>query len=225
VFASFSAKLGISNIRQYESTTIKKHQQLLTQQSSIAKQTAELSAQLQYELKKDFIGTLDRINTSINEANAEFEKLTNAEQTFLQTEIATRTELKAATERVNTLQHNKSTIHVTLRTLQSKRSALIADRDSVSKKINDVEIMIERYRTNLHDILQKARVDEVALPTITNTNNTSTGTTSNTVMDTLHDSDSSSSRRHSSASNSNTNNSSRDDLYWEGSDSNSRRGE
>ena len=227
VFASFSAQLGISNIREYESTTIKRHQQLLAQQSGIAKQAAELSAQLQYELKKDFAGTLERISTSIQEANSEFDKLTTSEQKLLHTEIATRGELKTATEHVSRLQLNKATIHATLRALQSKRAALLADRDSVSKKINDVEIMIERYRTSLHDILQKARVDEVALPTIANnTSATNTNANNTTVMDTIHESDSSSSRRNSSASNTNTNTSnSRDDLYWEGSDSNSRRGE
>lgn len=227
VFADFSAKLGIANIREYESAASKRHQGLLAQQQSIAKQIAELSAQLQYELKKDFLGTLSRITTSTAEANAEYTALNNTEQTLLHSEISTRAELKAAQDQVHALQQTKNTTHAALKNTQGRRAELLSDRDAVSKKVNDLEIMVERYRTSLHDILQKARVDEVALPTITSTDSSSNNADTAVVMDTLHDSDSSSSRRHSTSSHNtnNTNNSSRDDLYWEGTDSNSRRGE
>ena len=221
---------GITNIREYESTTLKKHQSLLAQQQSIAKQTAELSAQLQYELKKDFLGTLERINTSFAEATAELNALTEAEQSLLHEEIAIRGNFKTLNEKLTTLRANKDDIHSALKSLQARRGEVLKDRDVVSKKLNDVEIMIERYRTNLHEILQKARVDEVALPTINpNNEGTSGGARLQTIQD---ESDSSSSRaqsRHTShtgsSSNANANTSnSRDDLYWEGTDSNSRRG-
>lgn len=221
---------GITNIREYESTTLKKHQSLLSQQQSIAKQTAELSAQLQYELKKDFHGTLDRISTSFSEATAELVTLTDSEQSLLHEEIAIRGNLKTLNEKLTALRNNKEAIHSTLKSLQARRAEVLKDRDIVSKKLNDVEIMIERYRTNLHEILQKARVDEVALPTINP--NSDTNNTGNAKMQTIQDeSDSSSSRAHSrntsssNNTNNNTNNSnSRDDLYWEGTDSNSGRG-
>lgn len=174
------------------------------------------------------MGTLERINTSFSEATAELVALTDAEQSLLHEEISIRGQLKTLNEKLSTLRANKEAIHSTLKSLQARRAEVLKDRDTVSKKLNDVEIMIERYRTNLHEILQKARVDEVALPTINPNNDNSTGS-SNARMQTIQDeSDSSSSRaqsRNTSSSNNNTNTSnSRDDLYWEGTDSNSRRG-
>jgi len=42
---------------------------------------------------------------------------------------------------------------------------MVADKDSISKKLAGEEILIERARAQLHDTLQKAQVVDVYLKT------------------------------------------------------------
>lgn len=48
---------------------------------------------------------------------------------------------------------------------------MVADKDSISKKLAGEEILIERARAQLHDTLQKAQVVDVYLKTWVYSNN------------------------------------------------------
>lgn len=166
VFAKFSAKLGIANIREYEDNSLRKHQELLQKHSSVAKQCAALSAQLQYERKRDFAGVLARLGQQMNEARQEEEDVKEQEQTLLREEIKLRAAVKEANQRCAVVKHQKDELLQSLKDLQARRSEMHRDRDVISKKLAGEEILMERGRTQLHEILQKAQVDEVALPTV-----------------------------------------------------------
>merc|ERR1711871_1727605 len=71
VFGNFSNKHGVSNIREYEDSKLKRHQILMEKFSDILERKATLVAQLEYEQMRDFQGSLDRLAGQIIEAKAE----------------------------------------------------------------------------------------------------------------------------------------------------------
>lgn len=207
VFGAFSAKLGISNIRDYEEKSLRKHQDLLQRHNTVAKQSAALVAQLEYEKKRDFEGVLARLNQQIKEAEQENEALNKLEQSLLREELKIRALLKEANEKVAALRAQKDELHHNLKATQVRRTEVLRDKESVSKKLAGEEILIERGRTQLHDILQKARVDEVALPTVPG---------SDSSEDPSESAGESSSASHYRSRD-------KDDLTWEGTQSQAQR--
>ena len=210
VFGAFSAKLGISNIRDYEEKSLRKHQEQLQRHNTVAKQCAALVAQLEYEKKRDFEGVLARLNQQIREAEQENEALNKLEQSLLREELKVRALLKEANEKVAGLRTQKDELHQNLKATQVRRTEVLRDKESVSKKLAGEEILIERGRTQLHDILQKARVDEVALPTV---QGGGSAEASEEPAESAGESASASAHRSRD----------RDDLTWEGTQSQSQR--
>ena len=166
VFAAFSQRMGITNIREYEQTTVRKHESLMSKYNTVVKQKSELQSQLQYELKRDFKGTLERVSAQLGEAGDEKEAAEQHEQDLLQKEIAFRAELEALTGRLQEAREARDEVHASLKECQGRRSEVLRDKERVAKQIAGQEILIERGRAKLHDILQKAQVEEVALPTV-----------------------------------------------------------
>jgi structural maintenance of chromosome 1 len=157
--------MGIANIREYEETALKKHTQLLQQHSAVTKQLSELTAQLAYERKRDFQGVLARLQKQVADAAEEQERLEELDQQLLEEELRVRALLRASNEKVGVLKGQKEELLLNLKAAQGRRGEVLRDKERLSKKLAGEEILIERGRTQLHDILQKARVDEVALPT------------------------------------------------------------
>lgn len=210
MFGAFSAKLGISNIRDYEEKSLRKHQDLLQRHNTVAKQCAALVAQLEYEKKRDFQGVLTRLNQQIREAEQEDEALIKLEQNLLREELKIRAQLKEANEKVAGIRAQKDELHQNLKATQIRRTEVLRDKESVSKKLAGEEILIERGRTQLHDILQKAQVDEVALPTVQGGGEDSDDAAGESAGESSHATSVHRSRD-------------RDDLTWEGTQSQSQR--
>jgi len=77
-----------------------------------------------------------------------------------------REQLRADNIRVGELRAQRATVLQSSQALQDRRQEIVADKDSISKKLAGEEILIERARAQLHDTLQKAQVEEVALPAV-----------------------------------------------------------
>lgn len=68
VFAAFSASVGVDNIREYEEKCLKQNQELMNRLGNVTKQTAAVTAQLEYETKRDFQGVLAQVQEQHREA-------------------------------------------------------------------------------------------------------------------------------------------------------------
>jgi structural maintenance of chromosome 1 len=175
-FREFSARLGIDNICEYEQNVLKAHQTVLVKSGAIAEQKAALSAQLEYELKRDFKSARDKQLAQIAAAKQELE-VTEAELKALsKEEDEIRASIRACSEAISKLKTSKNADFERSKELQKLRSDAAAARDAIGRKISAEEIEVERMRSQLHEMLQKAMVDEIALPTINVDRRASTGT-------------------------------------------------
>mmetsp|Transcript_3027 Transcript_3027/g.4618 ORF Transcript_3027/g.4618 Transcript_3027/m.4618 type:complete len:1350 (+) Transcript_3027:171-4220(+) len=166
IFGPFSRRMGVENIRDFEETRLRHHKELIARKSEVAEQRASLRAQMEYELKRDFKGALSnhcrRLEGTVREISdveEEMKRLTvQSEELRVQCEglVAKREELKKG----------KKEIETELKTLQSRRNALASEKESALKRVAAQEIAIERLRSQLHETLQKAEVEEIALPAV-----------------------------------------------------------
>lgn len=166
IFRAFSASVGVTNIREYEEKQLKRHQENVKKRSAISEQRASLQAQLDYSLKRDFTGVLNRLQAQEMEAQKEAKTLEKLESDYLKKEEEARTALKSFTERVASAKEERDKASKAVKALQIVRGNVHSERDTVARKLSTEEIMIERARAQLHEILQKAQLEEISLPTL-----------------------------------------------------------
>ena len=166
IFGDFSKTVGVSNIREYEESKLKIHQELMQKFNAIGEQKASLSAQLEYEEKRDFKGSLNQVSTQINEGKAEIAVLEEEEKSFFNKEEELRTTIKSAEGKLKSATDDFEKENKKAKLLHSKRIAAVSERDVISKKVSGEDILIERARAQIHEVLLKAEVDEIYLPTL-----------------------------------------------------------
>jgi len=166
VFGKFSKTVGVANIREYEESRLRLYNDRKQKFSAVCEQKASLAAQLEYELKRDFKGSLSRIRSQIEEGNAESSTLDQEEQNLVVQEEEIKVQAKAAEKKVKDASAQRDEVNKKAKVLQSKRAAAIAEREVISKKLSGEDILIERARAQIHEVLQKAEVDEIYLPTV-----------------------------------------------------------
>lgn len=166
VFASFSASVGVTNIREFEESRLKQHQKAVADRAAIAEQKAALEAQLEYELKRDFAGNIQRLHAQRAEASKQISSLEEKEAELIAKDSEVRAALNAAAEKIKSLKGEVGEANAQVKDMQIQRTAIVGGGASLAKKLSGEEILIERARAQLHEILQKAMVDEIALPTV-----------------------------------------------------------
>jgi structural maintenance of chromosome 1 len=166
IFGTFSESVGVENIREYEENILKSHQQLVAKRAAVVEQSASLSAQYAYEVKRDFKGALERFQAQLVAARAEEAAMDAEEGRLLLEEEKLIDAVREAKARTAAAQEVRSAAAGVVKKKQVERAAVTASRAAYEKKMSGEAILIERQRAHLHEVLQRAQVDEVALPTI-----------------------------------------------------------
>ena len=156
----------MENIREYEEDVLKRHQQLMVKKVAVTEQRTSLSAQYEYEIKRDFKGALKRFQTQLVSARSEEVAMDAEEGLLLSKEEKLIKDVREAKARTATAQEERSTAAAAVRVKQAERTAVMTERTGLEKKLSGEEILIERQRARLHEVLLRAQVDEVALPTV-----------------------------------------------------------
>jgi structural maintenance of chromosome 1 len=165
IFQSFSISVGVENIREYEETKLQLHQDLIKKRNLVTEQRAAVTSQLSYELKRDFAGNIARLQNQRKESNSNLTLLQTKEKAIIEKENQLKAAIKSSSDKLKELNKDRSSSSSLVKELQTKRTLAISNRDSLVKKLSGEEILIERSRSQMHEILQKAQVDEIALPT------------------------------------------------------------
>lgn len=166
IFGTFSESVGVENIREYEENILKSHQQLVAKRAAVVEQNASLSAQYAYEVKRDFKGALERFQTQLVTARAEEAAMGKEEGRLLTEEEKLIDAVREAKAKTAAAQEVRSAAASVVKKKQVERSTVTASRAAFEKKMSGEAILIERQRAHLHEVLQRAQVDEVALPAI-----------------------------------------------------------
>ena len=165
IFGPFCASLNVNSVREIEdSWTL--HQQRIRRLSELGEQRASLLAQMSFEQRKDFKLALDTLQQQKESSQKILNEFQEAEQKFQQELETIRQSIRSDNAQVDDLisqrKEASSSVHAALSAISDSKARL----DAITKKVNGAELQIERHRVQLHELLQKARLEEVVLPTI-----------------------------------------------------------
>jgi structural maintenance of chromosome 1 len=166
VFRLFSQRIGVENIREYEENRIKKHKDLILQKNNISEQRSTLEAQLEYEKKKDYQSILQNSEKFLAVSRSEIEVLRGEISELTKETEKTSAECDVLTQACNELKKLKKVNDLKIKEQQMKRNNLISQKENLMKKLSGQEIILERLRLQLRELLKKAQVEEIALPAI-----------------------------------------------------------
>ena len=166
IFAAFSAQLGVADVQEFETTRMRTHTDLMRKLVATSEQHASLSSQLQYESKRDFESALTRARQQMEDAREALKMLAEEEKELLQEDAALRASVREATTKVDAQKKEQLKRAAAAKAVFVQRREANVSRENVAKKVSGEEIRVERLRSQLHEVLQRAQVDEVALPAV-----------------------------------------------------------
>ncbi|CAM9197715.1 unnamed protein product [Choristocarpus tenellus] len=166
VFAPFLASVGASDIRAFEEGQLKDMQGHNQRRMKLREHRAKLEAQLEYERSRNFEGPLEKLTGKVASRRKELQDLTKQQKGLVAQEKALM-EAGDQAERIHSEAKDASRAKETeVKFAQSNRSRLTKERSGVGKRILAEETTLEQLRAKLHDVLQRARVEEVTLPVV-----------------------------------------------------------
>lgn len=166
IFASFTTRLGLRSIRDYESQVVERQAAQQKHRNSLHETLGKLKSKLDFEQKKldDARKSIARLKKDAAEASAKFAKLEN--------------EAKTANERVQQIRASEASLRTQVNEASSaeaaavsKREELVSERTRVlqekalcAKEASQRELSLEKLRLDRHKRLADAHMDNIALP-------------------------------------------------------------
>jgi structural maintenance of chromosome 1 len=166
IFASFTSRLGLRSIRDYESQVAERQAAQQKHRNSLHETLGKLKSKLDFEQKKldDARKSIARLKKDSTEASAKFTKLEN--------------EAKTATERVHQIRASEASLRTQVNEASAaeaaavnKREELVSERSRVlqekalcAKEASQRELSLEKLRMDRHKRLADAQMDNIALP-------------------------------------------------------------
>jgi hypothetical protein len=81
-------------------------------------------------------------------------------------EVAAKKSMQAASKEMATATQARDEHSKNSKKIQQKKIEIVEEKEGIEKKISGDEMMFSRIRQQLHEVLQRAQVEEIALPTI-----------------------------------------------------------
>lgn len=195
VYAEFVERSGI-NLNEYEGTHLNKRAALAKQRKDLEKQRMNLQAALDYENKRDFAKALTAVQQQIASMRDKLEKLDEQERTQHTEEEVLNKEVRELEGKLDKLKvtpivfgsgcvilslilstppghacvtfpQDKTLAKANeLKAIQASKASLNSEKSALARKLAAHDATIERCCSDLHELLQKAQLDQISLPTL-----------------------------------------------------------
>ncbi|CAM9460632.1 unnamed protein product [Chrysoparadoxa australica] len=164
VFQSFNESVGVESIRDFEQGQLRDLRGAMKKTLKLREQRSKLEAQLEYERSRDFQSPLDKLTGKLASRKEQIKKLQAAYDTLKEQEGVLMEESNTAAEHHEAAKGRVASKAASVKAVQASRNKLAKQRAQISKRITGEETALERLRAKLHEMLQRARVEEVDLP-------------------------------------------------------------
>ena len=165
-FGPFREMTGIRDFHAYEEATGKARDDFMKKRRQIREKNTKLTAQKEYEDTRDFKKPIKRQQDRISEKRIALEEAKRFEEELLDNLAQRKAKLADCEAKLVEAAEVEKGIEDEVSAAQKEFGGVHTEKLKLSKTINSEENNLERLRSKLHEVLQKARVDEVILPTI-----------------------------------------------------------
>lgn len=162
----FRVETGLRDLKAYEEAVGKSREEYNQNKRSIMEHITKLEQQKEYEVGRDFNNPIARCEKRLNERVALLAS-TKEKASELEQQVDTaKVSLIDAESSLETAAKNERLFDESVVKAQTAFSDAQSEQNKVSKAMTNEESALERLRSKLHETLQKARVEEVDLPTV-----------------------------------------------------------
>jgi structural maintenance of chromosome 1 len=166
IFASFTSRLGLRSIRDYESQVVERQAAQQKHRNSLHEMLGKLKSKLDFEQKKldDAKRSVERIKKDVVEANTKLTKLENESKTALERVQQIRASEASLRAQVNEASAAEAAAVSKREELVSDRTRVLQEKASCAKEASQRELSLEKLRMDRHKRLADAQMDNIALP-------------------------------------------------------------
>ncbi|CAM9436622.1 unnamed protein product [Phaeothamnion confervicola] len=164
IFATFVRSVGVESIRDFEQGQLKDIQEHTKRRMKLREHRTKLEASLEYERSRDFQGPLDKAKKKLAQRRTDLAKLEENQQKLAADESAAAEAVAIADAAVGEARARVREREAKAKAVQAERNACGRERKAVSGHMVAEDTGLERLRARLHEVLQKARVEETDLP-------------------------------------------------------------
>ena len=165
IFDPFCAALNVGSVREIEESWTLHHQRT-RRLTELGEKRASLLAQISYEQKKDFGLLLESLQSKIESHQRTLKEILEEEKNLQRKVDDIRLGIAADKAVINDLGQKKREEMDNVQAVFAAISRDTAKMETLSKQKSGAELQLERHRAHLHEILRKARLEEVPIPTI-----------------------------------------------------------
>ena len=165
-FAPFRAKTGLHDLLAYEQSVGKAREEFLEQRRKIREHLAKVTEQKSYEEGRDFKEPISKAQKKIHEVETKVTKEEKRQTDLLKKVDDAKANLADAEASLVKASSYENELEGEARQTHNEFAEAQSEVSKARKKIASEEDALEKLRAKLHDTLQRARVDEVDLPSI-----------------------------------------------------------
>jgi len=164
--APFREKTGLTDLRAYDNAVSRAREDFVAKLMALTEHKAKLESQLAYEDGRDFASPVAKIEKKIAASKKSLEDCKNKEADLTKKVEEATKQLAEAVAVCEKAIKAEQDVEKEVAAAQKAFTEAQSERLTISKSMNTEEAELERLRGELHEILQKARVEEVDLPLI-----------------------------------------------------------
>jgi chromosome segregation ATPase len=164
VFIDFSANLHIENAINIENSNQQQISTLTSTVQKLSSQIASLASQLHYEQNKQYgniinklRGQLSNTDKDVKNSQTQMQNIQMTEAAIVQANASHKTELQVIS--------NDKEVHMNLlKDLLARKQEIGAETSKMNKHVSNEEILLEKQRNQLHNLLHSAQLEQIPLP-------------------------------------------------------------
>lgn len=165
-FAPFRKKTGLKDLLAYEQAVGRAREDFLEQRRKIREHLAKVTEQRSYEEGRDLKEPMLKVQKKIHEVKAKVAREEKKEKDLRKKVEEAKANLADAEASLAQASSHENELEDIARKCHQEYVDMQAEVSKTRKRIASEEDNLEKLRAKLHDTLQRARVDEVDLPSI-----------------------------------------------------------
>jgi len=164
LFRAFSKKVGVSNIREFESERLKLAEQYHAEQAAKLSELNRLKDQLQYEKDRDLQAPVNKHKQKIQDIEGKI-KQKKKEDEQLESELSVeQSKIKDQIEKAETLRKEMEAKQNQLKQAKKQVSDLENAVQGLERSVSLLRSQVSTLKLSRHEVLRQAAVDGLELP-------------------------------------------------------------
>ncbi|KAG2393409.1 hypothetical protein C9374_006940 [Naegleria lovaniensis] len=166
IFAAFSKKIGIDNIREYENKRQKAEEHAAKERSRFETMISRLTNQLELIRKRDVATSLDRLEKEVETEEKSLEKKKERVKQLETELISVEKDFKKLLEELKSSQSSIDDKNTEMNELKKILQTDMDELTKITKQITAKENQIEQLRNKRQEMFMKCKIEEIELPSI-----------------------------------------------------------